>query len=53
MLQLYNNTIDFFGNEQVPDFDRITFRHFSNTHMIKGLTSGDKSAMKLKTTSSV
>lgn len=53
MLQVYNNTIDFLGNEQAPDFDRITFRHFSSKHTIKGLTSGDKSAMKLKNPSSV
>jgi hypothetical protein len=52
VLQVYNNTIDFFGNEQVPDLDRITFKHFSSKHMIKGLTSGDKSAMKLKGTRS-
>lgn len=46
VLQVYNNTIDFLGNEQVRDLDRITFRHFSSTHMIKGLKAGDISAMK-------
>lgn len=46
VLQVYNNTIDFLGNEQDPVLGRITFRHFSSTHMIKGLNWGDKSARK-------
>lgn len=36
---MYINTIDFSGIEWVPDLEQINLRHFSSTHIIRGLKS--------------